>query len=233
MSDSASIYESGDYLENNPDWHAGDAPFKARWIAAILRRNGLDPRHIVEIGCGSGQILVELARELPAARLEGYDVSSQAIAIAAPKANERLTFRQADYFAVNAERPDLLMAVDVFEHVPDYMGFIEAMKPRAEWKLFHIPLDLSVQGLLMGTPMLYTRRTIGHLHYFCKDTALATLSDCGLEVVDWHYTHGAETLPHRKLKTRLFNLARKLARAVNEDFGVRLTGGASMLVLAR
>lgn len=233
MPDCHSIYESGSYLEQNPDWHAEDAPYKAKWVAEILQRNALDPKHVVEIGCGSGQILVDLAQKFPRTRFDGYDISSQALAIASSKARHGLAFHQADYLAMQTDTPDLLMAIDVFEHIEDYMGFIRSMKPRAHWKLFHIPLDLSVQGLLRGKPILVSRSVVDHLHYFFKDTAMATLKDCGLEVVDWNFTHGAESLPNRKLRTRLFNLPRRMARALNEDLAVRVMGGASIMVLAR
>lgn len=139
MPDCHSIYESGSYLEQNPDWHAEDAPYKAKWVAEILQRNALDPKHVVEIGCGSGQILVDLAQKFPRTRFDGYDISSQALAIASSKARHGLAFHQADYLAMQTDTPDLLMAIDVFEHVEDYMGFIRSMKPRAHWKLFHIP----------------------------------------------------------------------------------------------
>jgi hypothetical protein len=227
------IYESGEYLEHNPDWHAGDSSTKAQWIADILNRNHVAPNHIVEIGTGSGEILVHLKKMFPGVRIDGYDISPQAYAIAAPKAAEGLTFHHADYFTADGQAPDVLMAIDVFEHVDDYMGFIRAMKPKAPLKLFHIPLDLSVQGLLRGKSIMQARRVIGHLHYFYKDTALAVLVDCGYEVVDWNYTHGAEKLPNRALRTRIFNVPRRLVRKINDDFGVRVMGGASMMVLAR
>jgi hypothetical protein len=227
------IYESGEYLEHNPDWHAGDSPTKAKWIADILDRNRVRPKHIVEIGTGSGEILVCLKKVFPDSQIDGYDVSPQAFAIAAPKAADGLSFYHADYFEVDGKTPDLVMAIDVFEHVDDYMGFLRAMKPRAPLKLFHIPLDLSVQGVLRGKPILQARQAIGHLHYFFKDTALAVLADSGYEVVDWNYTHGAETLPNRALRTRIVNGPRRLLRRMNEDLGVRLMGGASMMVLAR
>jgi predicted TPR repeat methyltransferase len=229
---SDSIYQSGAYLDNVPDWHAADSPYKAKWISEILARNAVSPAHIVEIGCGSGETLVNLAQAFPAARLEGYDISPQAAAIAAPKATERLAFHRADYLTAGAEKADLLMAIDVFEHVEDYMGFLRAMKPLGEWKLFHIPLDLSVQGLLLGKAIMHARRKVGHLHYFFKDTALATLQDCGYEIVDWNYTRCAE-MPGRPLKTRLLYLPRRVFRIFNEDLGVRLMGGSSLLVLAK
>ena len=127
----------------------------------------------------------------------------------------------------------MLLAIDVFEHVEDYMGFIRGLKDKATYKVFHIPLDLSVQGLLRGKPLMHSRQVVGHLHYFFKDTALATLTDCGFEVIGWDYTHGAEELPGRNLQTRLLNTPRKIARALNEDFAVRLFGGASMMVLTK
>lgn len=230
---SANIYQTGEYLDSNPDWHAADAPFKARWILKILRQHNVEPASIVEIGCGSGEILVNLAKMFPQAQLAGYDISPQACRISASKATDRLSFYEADYLAEPPVPTDLLMAIDVFEHVEDYMAFIRAMKGRATWKLFHIPLDMSVQGLLRGTTMMQAREVVGHLHYFYKDTALATLRDCGCEIVGWNYTFGTEELPGKSIRTKLFNLARKGLRLVDADFAVRVTGGASMMVLTR
>ena len=233
-----SIYESGEYLENNPDWHAADAPYKAGWISDILHKNEIEPDHLVEIGCGSGEILVGMQKIWPEALFEGYEISSNAYSIAEQKAGQKLKFHLADYLETQTSRPktsrpNVLMAIDVFEHVEDYMSFIRKMRSLAEWKIFHIPLDLSVQGLLRSTPLLHSREIVGHLHYFFKDTALATLRDCGYEIVDWNYTHGAETLENRKLRTKALALPRKLFRSISEDLAVRVMGGASIMVLAR
>lgn len=228
-----SMYQSGEYLEHNPDWHASDAPFKARWIADLLARNKVAPQSVVEIGCGSGEILVELGRIWPQASFAGYDISPQAMAIAQPKVRVGLEFHHADYLAESRPRPDVVMAIDVFEHVDDYMGFIRKMQAAADWKVFHIPLDLSVQGMLRLKGLVHAREAIGHLHYFCKDTALMTLKDCGCEVVDWMYTHGTETMPNQALRTRLANIPRRLMRVFGTDFAVRAMGGSSIMVLAR
>ncbi len=229
-----SMHQSGEYLENNPGWHSHASPYKARWIADILARNRITPGKLVEVGCGSGQILVELAKRYPQTYFEGYDISPQAMAIATPKATERLSYHHADFIALEPDPGiDVAMAIDVFEHVDDYRGFLRGLKSRATWKLFHIPLDLSVQALLRGKGIMYARTRMGHVHYFYKDTALMTLEDCGYEVVDWNYTHGNETLPNPALKTRAMNIPRKLLRLFGEDFSVRMTGGSSLLVLAR
>ncbi|MBM3594997.1 MAG: hypothetical protein FJX31_04210 [Alphaproteobacteria bacterium] len=59
------MYETGEYLENNPGWHSADAPFKAGWVEAILSCNAVSPGKLVEVSCGAGEILVELAKRYP------------------------------------------------------------------------------------------------------------------------------------------------------------------------
>lgn len=226
-------YFDGDYLAHNPTWHAEHSPTKARWIDDILRRNRIEPKTIAEVGCGSGEILVELRKRRPDAAFTGFEISPQAYAICSPKAADGLDFRHADLLETDAEPFDLLLAVDVFEHVPDYMGFLKALRGKAEHTIFHIPLDLSVQALLRGTSYPVLREQTGHLHYFHKYTALATLKDCGYEVVDWNYTRSSQELPGKSVKTKVANLPRKLMQTVSEDLSARLFGGYSLLALTR
>ena len=226
-------YFDGAYLAHNPTWHAEHSPTKARWIDELLKRNGVEPATIAEVGCGSGEILVELKKRRPDARFTGFEISPQAYAICSTKQAPGLEFRLADLLETPNERFDLLLAIDVFEHVPDYMGFLKALRGKAEHALFHIPLDLSVQALLRGTSYPILRDHTGHLHYFFKYTALATLRDCGYEIVDWTYTRSSQELPGKGLRTRLANLPRRLVQLVSEDLSARLFGGYSLLVLAR
>ena len=226
------MYLEGEYLTQNPTWHAEDSPAKARWIETLLARNNCNPRTIAEIGCGAGEILRELQARRPDATYVGFDISPQAFQICSPKANEGLSFRLEDLTAVD-ERFDALLVIDIFEHVPDYMGFIESLKDKAEYKIFHIPLDLSVQALLRGKVYMDIRKKLGHLHYFFKDTALATLDEAGYEVIDWFYTAGSLELPNPSFKKRLLNGPRRLLQAVDKDLAARLFGGYSIMVLTR
>jgi len=226
-------YFDGAYLAHNPTWHAEHSATKARWIDEMLKRNSLEPRTIAEIGCGSGEILVELKKRRPDAQFTGFEISPQAYAICSPKKTPGLDFRQDDLLQSPSERFDLLLAIDVFEHVPDYLGFLRALRDRAEYKLFHIPLDLSAQALLRGTSYPVLREQTGHLHYFHKYTALATLKDCGYEVVDWNYTRSSQELPGKSVRTKVANLPRRLLQMVSEDLSARVLGGYSLLALTR
>lgn len=226
-------YTDGRYLEANPGWHQDDSPIKARWIDGLLRRNALEPKTIAEIGCGAGGILASMRDLRPAARYSGYEISPQAYAIAAARQADGLEYHLEDMTVTGASGFDVLMAIDVFEHVPDYLGFLNAIRDRATYKIFHIPLDMSVQMLLRAGLFTRVRKDLGHLHYFSKESAFDTLRECGYEIVDWNYTHWARELANLPLRTKLANLPRRAVGAISTDLSVRLFGGASALVLAR
>ncbi len=224
--------EDGEYLKNNPAWHVEDSPWKAKQILKMLKRNPLNPKTIVEIGCGAGEILNQLYSSMPDdVSFAGYDISGDAIRLAKTREKERLTFKHENYLETNIN-PDLLLMMDVFEHVDDYLGFLRLCKNKAKNVIFHIPLDLSVQGILRNIPMV-NRNSVGHLHYFMKETAIATLVDTGYEIVDSFYTAGMLELPRKTIKAKLAFLPRKLMYKVNEDLAAKVFGGFSLLVLAK
>jgi SAM-dependent methyltransferase len=226
------IYTDGTYLRNNPDWHADDSAWKAGHIAGILERNGIAPRTVCEIGCGAGEVLGTLATRLPAGTsFTGYEISPQAHHLSRKKTRSHLDFRLANLLD-EAVSFDVAMAIDVFEHVEDYFDFLRRLRPRARYKVFHIPLDLSALALVRGGPLLHLRRAVGHIHYFSKDTALAALEDTGYRVIDWHYTSGRTELPNLGWKTRLLKGPRQLFFHLNRDAAVRVLGGYSLMVLA-
>lgn len=230
---SESIYQTGEYVAKNPTYHVEDSAWKAEHIFDLIRKNNLQPRTVCEIGCGAGEVLRRLQLLMnDETQFEGYEISPQAFLRCQERANDRLRFHCADVLAMETEPVDLLLCIDVFEHVEDYFGFLRKLRAKAEFKLFHIPLDLSGQWVLRGRPIMKQREEVGHLHYFTRETALATLSDTGYEIIDWSYTPGALLNP-RSLKARIASLPRRFLFALNRDLTSRILGGYSLLVLAR
>jgi 2-polyprenyl-3-methyl-5-hydroxy-6-metoxy-1,4-benzoquinol methylase len=227
-----SIYQTGEYVEKNPTYHVEDSSWKAEQIVRMMKKNQLQPRTVCEVGCGAGEILRQLQTQLPAdTQFFGYEISPQAFALCEPRANERLQFKCEDLLTSNTPNFDLLLCIDVFEHVPDYLSFLRDVRSKARYKMFHIPLDMSAQWVMRGRPILRERDQAGHLHYFMKDTALATLRDTGYKVLDTAYTAGAIDHP-RSLKAKMASWPRRLLAKVNEDFVARVLGGYALLVLA-
>src|ERR1700730_310641 len=145
-----SIYTDGSYLaKTGGTWHVEDSPFKARWIASMLARHvEVKPNTICEIGCGAGGILAELQKTFPDhITFTGYDISPQAHALSARFSNPRCQFILGDAFADHSQY-DLVLVMDVIEHVDDYFSFLRQTREKADWKLYQIPLDAYVSGIL-------------------------------------------------------------------------------------
>jgi SAM-dependent methyltransferase len=228
-----SIYSDGTYLRNNPDWHVDDSPWKAKHIATMLERHGIVPTSVCEIGCGAGEVLRALSSHLePSTRFYGYEISQNAYELCSRKASEKFTFRLANLLDDDAAHFDLVMAIDVFEHVEDYFGFLRKLRTKGQYKIFHIPLELSAQQVLRGKPLLEARRSVGHIHHFSKETALATLEDCGYRVLDHFYTSGRTDLDGLGWKSQLMRVPRQALYRMSPDAAARVLGGYSLLVLA-
>lgn len=228
------MYQSGEYLDKNPRWHAADSPWKAAQILKMIRRQNLNPVTVCEVGCGAGEILNRLHAELPATNFFGYEVSPQAYEICSAKTKERLQFRLGDLLETE-ERFDLLLCIDVFEHVPDYLSFLERLRGRANRFIFHIPLDLSALSLLRPARLMKTRYGVGHLHMFTAETALAVLKDTGYETLDSFFTAGGLELEknQKRLRTVLANLPRRVLGKFSPRLAARILGGYSLLVFAK
>ena len=226
-------YTEGEYLSANPTWHEEDSPWKANQIIAMVDRNDLLPYSICEVGCGVGGILEQLHGLMPEnISFVGYEISPQACALANEKGKDRLRFLERD-FLEESDFYDLLLVIDVLEHIEDYFGFLRRIKPRSNYKIFHIPLDISVQRVLLAKPIMRRRRQVGHLHYFTKETALATLEDTGYEILDHFYTASTLDLPSPSLIYALGKWPLRVATLLNKDLAVRILGGHSLMVLAR
>jgi 2-polyprenyl-3-methyl-5-hydroxy-6-metoxy-1,4-benzoquinol methylase len=227
-------YSDGAYLRQNPSWHIEDSGWKALQIVKMLQKHQFRVSTVCEVGCGAGEILKELHDSLDdTIRYVGYEISPQAHEISKSRQTDRLRFELKDVLAEHDIRFDLMLVMDVIEHVENQFEFLRSLKPKSEFTILHIPLDLSAQAVLRGTPLLRARETVGHVHYFTKDLALRLLKETGYEVIDNWYTCGSLDLPNRSLATAVARIPRRLALATGSDWAVRTLGGFSLLVLAR
>ena len=129
---------------------------------------------------------------------------------------------------------DLILLLDVFEHVPDYLGFLDALRKKTKWIIFHIPLDMGAWDILRKSNyMLFMQKTYGHLHYFSKETALATLSDVGYDVVDYFYTSDDEIFHPPRARERINSQIRKNVYRLSSGLAAAIFSHSNLMVLAR
>lgn len=227
-----SIYRNGRYLQAHPTWHEEDSPWKAEQVALMLERNGLEPSQICEVGCGAGRVLVSLRDRLPASvHFFGYEISPHAYALTQDIDEDRIQFFLADLLDESLTY-ELVCCLDVVEHVEDYLGFLRRLRPRGRLKLFHLPLEITVERLLRTNGFMKVRQRFGHLHHFTRQSALASLEDTGYRVIDWFYTPSELVLPPKSLGQRLARIPRRFVYLLHKGLAARTTGGVSLMVLA-
>lgn len=222
---SGSRYEDGSYLAANPGWHEAEAMWKAGLVREIVQ---VEPASVVDVGCGTGGVLASLRKFWPSSRLVGYDIAS----VAPDDRRAELDVRVGGVPDIQ-ERFDLALALDVFEHVEDYMGFLRSLARVAGRVCFHIPLDLSAQTVLRAQPLIRGRTAIGHLHYFSVATAIATLEDTGYQIVRKRLVAAGSSERQWERRTRVAGVPRRaLARVAGDDLAARALGGYTLMVLA-
>ena len=227
------VNKNSQYLVLNPNWHVEDSPWKADQIIKILDRNKLPKlTTVVEIGCGVGEILKQLQVKLPShIEFSGFDISYDAISVAKSRENAKLKYFHQSLLDTD-KKFDLMLMMDVFEHVEDYLGFIKQSRDHADYTIFHVPMDISVDFILRNR-MVYYRKSLGHLHYFTIETALATIKDCGFEIMDHFITAGPLERPRKTFKSKVAYFPRKILFSLNNNLASKIFGGFSVLILAK
>lgn len=229
------MYTSGEYLENNPDWDSSDAEWKSAQLYDMLEKNNITNKKIIsEVGCGSGEILFNLANKLESKEVKyfGYDISPQAIDMANENENKKDNFI-FKLLSVPDTKSDILVCADVFEHISDEFNFLTNIREMGEYKIFNIPLDLSVQSIIRESIILAQRKRVGHINYYTKSLALETLKDTGYEVIDSNYGTWYKHYKAEGVVTKMVNIFRNILMPVCPDVCVKWLGGSSLIVLAK
>jgi SAM-dependent methyltransferase len=228
------MYEDGTYLKNNPDWHSEDSEWKAKQIMRLMVKNNIKPKTVCEVGCGAGEILRQLQIKMNIkCDFFGYEISPDAYKICKNKSNKRLHYKLKDFTKEKNCFFDLILIIDLIEHLEDYYSFLKKIKSKSKFKIFHIPLDLSVQSVLRQTPLLKGRKDVGHIHSFTKEISLQLLKELNYEIIDYFYTQVSIETPAKSTLDYLTRIPRKLLFAVNKDLTARIIGGYSLIVLTK
>jgi len=222
--------DSDAYLQHNPTWHQEDSEWKASQIDKMLKKNNLVPESGLEVGCGAGAILHHLAKQYPGTKFVGSDISDAALEMAKAYESDKISFTKE---VPPGAHYDVLMMMDVFEHVDDYIGFLKEHRPLAKHHIFHIPLDMTVYKILRPKVLMHNRLNIGHLHYFTKEAALETLRYAGYEIVDYDYTLWGLELPQPTLLKKIGRWPLWLLSKINKDLAAKTLGGMSLIVMAK
>jgi len=233
------VYQGEEYLENNPNWHIEDSPWKAAQVKKLLDRNKINAKTFCEVGCGAGEILVQLAKNLPEDnQFVGYDISDKLYSFWEPRTvKDKIEFHNKDFFD-DSDIYDCLMMIDVVEHIPNDMDFLQKLKARGEYKVFNIPLEISALRALFPNKFVESRKKYGHVNYYNPEVFLYILEhEVGFEVVDYFLAPGAIDLANTTTSispvSKMLRIPRIILSKFSPKFTARLLGGYSLFVLAK
>jgi SAM-dependent methyltransferase len=164
-------------------WRAHGARLKARHAVALCERVRLRPETLVEIGCGDGALLFELAARGVARALDGFELSAPAAELARkrsiPGAGRIEAYDGAHVPAADGAY-DLAVLSHVVEHVPDPPALLAEAARVARWVLVEVPLEANRSA---ARPAKRAQaREIGHIQAFDRATMHALLADARLDL---------------------------------------------------
>jgi len=229
---SSSIYSNGEYLNNNKNWHVEDSPYKVNFVLKAIQQNKIEFSNCADVGCGAGLIIEILSEHFPKASFTGYDLSDDVIEIwNSRKINSNLNYQKSNIL-LEEKYFDLIICLDVIEHIEDYYSFLRNIRLKGDNFIFNIPLDMNVMKIL--TPGIrLAREEVGHIHYFNVYTAIKSLEDCGFTIVESQLSMAFLSIAPRNFRQFLALPFRFFSLIFGKRLSVKLFGGASLVIYAK
>jgi SAM-dependent methyltransferase len=164
-------------------WRALGARAKADHVAQLCARAGVEPQRIVEIGCGDGALLAELAARDFAPSLAGFELSEEAVALARAReipGLERVDAFDGERLPVGVGDYDLGVISHVLEHVPKPAALLAEAGRACAAVIVEVPLEANVSARRAAKRS--GAAEIGHLHSFDRDAVHMFVRAAGLAV---------------------------------------------------
>lgn len=174
------FYEAG-YAIGDPrmgHWRAIGARSKAAHVEALTKGAGLVPTTVVEIGCGDGAVLAEMAAR--GWTVDGFELAENA----ADRARERGVARRVERFdgehlPATTNEYDLAVLSHVLEHVPDPLPLLKEAARVAPNVLVEVPLEDNRSARRPAKRKL--SEGAGHLHAFNRADVLRLVREANLQ----------------------------------------------------
>lgn len=190
----------------DPQQYTVFADRRARPFRDLTARvRATDPKTVVDLGCGPGNMTRTLAERWPGARVIGLDSSADMVASAQQMAEESGAPDNLEFAQVDAERwapdaeVDVIVSNAMLQWIPDHRqlvrGWLEALKPGA-WFAVQVPGNFAAPSHATIAEM--SRRpefedalegVVERESVYTTDEYLETLIAAGFEADIWETTY--------------------------------------------
>jgi 2-polyprenyl-3-methyl-5-hydroxy-6-metoxy-1,4-benzoquinol methylase len=153
--------------------------YRYKVIISQIKKMNLNPEHILDIGCGTGQLLKVLQSEFRNTLLTGLDVSTEGL----KKAKKLVPSAKFDNILLESGAPkinsiiskaNVVIVSEVLEH-------LDNPEITLEWLKEFIDSESLVIITVPAGPMSYFDKFIGHRMHYSKSDLSLMLNNCGFE----------------------------------------------------
>ncbi|RLA51393.1 MAG: hypothetical protein DRR42_10495 [Gammaproteobacteria bacterium] len=190
---SENLYNADSYKNNTDNWEDEVSFYRAAGFLDALEQAGLigEIDSILDVGCGSGGVLAEMADDLrlEETHLEGIDISRIAVGIANSLAERKGVRGRIKYQVQSLTDVDtsakytVTSMIHVLEHCPDMLEMLEECAKRSEYQYINVPLEYNLFYCLLRNVPAQQYEKYGHLHFFDEPFILKWLDSNGYDVV--------------------------------------------------
>jgi SAM-dependent methyltransferase len=139
------------------------------------------PERVLEVGCGDGALLAELAARRFAPVLAGVEISTEAAAIARERGLDVEVFDGSRLPAAD-DSYDLGILSHVLEHVPDPGALLRETARVCRAVIVEVPLEANLSA--RRSAKREDAAEIGHIQSLDRDGVAALVEGAGLRVAD-------------------------------------------------
>jgi SAM-dependent methyltransferase len=171
---------SGDFDEREVSWLAACAIDKSLNIRALLGQRAAEVASVLEVGCGTGAVLIELRALGVGREFHGIDYENPHEHLDPRVADADIPCQQYDGLRLPFEDAsiDLVYATHVLEHVPDEQAFLaEIRRVARRFVYIEVPCELTMRA---SVGSLQSTLDIGHIHPYTPESFALELCRSGL-----------------------------------------------------
>ena len=180
ISRAESIYELHSDKAELTRWRELGALDKAQNILSICRP--YPHTRILDVGCGDGAVLKQIANYGFGQELHGVDISSKAIALAESKKIPSVASLEVfdGYHLPHPDKHfDLAILTHVLEHVEFPRRLIYEISRVADYVFIEVPMENTMR---LGSD--YLADPVGHINFYDRKTIRRFLQTCELEILE-------------------------------------------------
>jgi SAM-dependent methyltransferase len=167
--------------ERNSRWRALGAVGKARHVIELCRRARVCPANTLEVGCGDGALLCELAARGFGGQLHGVEISQTAVEIARRRSQiQSVSLYDGSHLPATDHAYELGVLSHVLEHVEDPAALLREAARACAAVVVEVPLEANWSARRRSK----RRRAlaVGHLQRLDRRGVRAVVARAGLSV---------------------------------------------------